>query len=228
MEDNIYKKLRESTETDNTPALTQGELSNIFEKENNPLSQSVISKLETSKKNPPSKSIDVLKAYSTHFKVTSDYLLGIRDTKAIDYNIANASETLGLSDDCIKTIISLDNSQKHLLNCLCNNKSDAFRFLLSTLYIYAMNCDCSHIILENRWIDIKQEMNTIESESILKASAIDSFSLVLNEVKKMYSMQREEMKNNAIELLETELKLTNMKKEINKTEKALKQKGSDN
>ena len=47
---NIYRKLREETETNETPELTQTELADIFASEGNPISQSVISKLEKSKK----------------------------------------------------------------------------------------------------------------------------------------------------------------------------------
>lgn len=101
---NIYKQLRESTETDLTPALTQGELAAIFESEGNPLSQSVISKLENSKKEPPSTSIEVLKAYAKHFNVTADYLLGIRDTKTVDENIVMICNVTGLSEQAVESL----------------------------------------------------------------------------------------------------------------------------
>jgi hypothetical protein len=54
---NIYYQLRESTETDNSPALTQIELAKAFADDGNPLAQSIISKIETSKENPPSECI---------------------------------------------------------------------------------------------------------------------------------------------------------------------------
>lgn len=102
--ENIYKQLRESTETISSPVLTQGELAAIFEKEGNPLSQSVISKLENQQKEPPTTSPDVIKAYATHFNVTADYLLGIRKTKSLDENISMISKTTGLSENAIEAL----------------------------------------------------------------------------------------------------------------------------
>lgn len=90
MHENVYKKLRDNTETDQKKALTQKELSAIFKNEGNPLEQSVISKIETKTVIPPTTSLDVLKAYAHHFNVTTDYLLGLRDTQTIDENIAMA------------------------------------------------------------------------------------------------------------------------------------------
>ena len=90
---NIYRKLREETETNETPELTQTELADIFASEGNPISQSVISKLEKSKKNPPTTSANVIKAYAEHFNVTADYLLGIRKTSVVDENLAMIGKT---------------------------------------------------------------------------------------------------------------------------------------
>ena len=93
--ENVYKQLRENTETIARPALTQGELAAIFEKEGNPLSQSVISKLENQQKEPPTTSPDVIKAYATHFNVTADYLLGIRDNAIAKFSSAIALSQIG-------------------------------------------------------------------------------------------------------------------------------------
>lgn len=106
---NIYRKLREETETNETPELTQTELADIFSSEGNPISQSVISKLEKSKKNPPTTSANVIKAYAEHFKVTADYLLGIRGNAVVDENIAMIGKTTGLNDTSIKTLKKVKN-----------------------------------------------------------------------------------------------------------------------
>lgn len=105
--ENVYKRLRESTETDSKSALTQPQLAEAFKKQGNPVSQSMISKIENSKKNPPTKSPTILKAYADYFNVTTDYLLGIRDTKQADENIAMISKVTGLNEDAINTLIKL-------------------------------------------------------------------------------------------------------------------------
>lgn len=111
--ENVYKRLRESTETNSKPALTQPQLAEEFAKQGNPVSQSMISKIENSKKNPPTKSPTILKAYADYFNVTTDYLLGIRDTKQADENIAMISKVTGLNEDAINTLIKLKSGKYH-------------------------------------------------------------------------------------------------------------------
>lgn len=111
--ENIFLKLREDTETDDRRCLTQKELSLVFEKEGNPVSQSSISKLEKSKNNPPTKSPSVLKAYSEHFNVTTDYLLGFRNTKIVDENIAMISRVTGLSNDAIEMLKKMSSYKEY-------------------------------------------------------------------------------------------------------------------
>lgn len=123
--ENVYKNLRENTETDKRPALTQEELAREFAKEGNPITQSVISKLETSNKNPPTKSIEVIKAYSEHFKVTADYLLGLRNTSIIDENIVMISQSTGLSDMSINKLKKYSSSDKVVLNALIEEEGIA-------------------------------------------------------------------------------------------------------
>ena len=48
----------------------------------------------------------LIEGYCKYFKVTSDFLLGIRDTKVVDENIAMINKTTGLSDTSIQTLIS--------------------------------------------------------------------------------------------------------------------------
>lgn len=132
--ENIYKQLREKTETDTTPALTQGELAAIFESEGNPLSQSVISKLENQQKEPPTTSPDVIKAYATHFNVTADYLLGIRDIKTVDENIAMICKVTGLSEQAVESL-------KKIKECADEDKTikddlDMLNFIMSDFAIF--------------------------------------------------------------------------------------------
>lgn len=136
---NVYKRLRESTETDKKPALTQGELAEVFEKEGNPLTQSVISKLETSTKEPPTKSFEVIKAYSEHFKVTSDYLLGLRDIPTVNENVVMIYKYTGLNEKSIETLKILKRSEYiDVLNFIMSDYSVFGRFL-SNLHLYFDN-----------------------------------------------------------------------------------------
>lgn len=136
---NVYKRLRESTETDRKPALTQGELAEVFEKEGNPLTQSVISKLETSTKEPPTKSFEVIKAYSEHFKVTSDYLLGLRDIPTVDENVVMIYKSTGLNEKSIETLKILKRSEYiGILNYIMSDYAILGRFL-SNLSLYFDN-----------------------------------------------------------------------------------------
>ena len=45
-----------------------------------------------------------LQAYCTYFDTTADYLLGIRDIKAVDENIAMISKVTGLSEQAIESL----------------------------------------------------------------------------------------------------------------------------
>jgi transcriptional regulator with XRE-family HTH domain len=45
-----------------------------------------------------------LQAYCTYFDTTSDYLLGIRDTKTVDENIAMVSRVTGLNEQAIESL----------------------------------------------------------------------------------------------------------------------------
>ena len=125
---NVYKELRESTETDKTPALTQGQLSALFHEKGFTISQSVISKLETNKNTPPTTSYEIIKAYSKVFNTTADYLLGLRDTKPIDENIAMVNRITGLNENAINTL-------KNFL-FLDNGYIDTLNFILSHGYFF--------------------------------------------------------------------------------------------
>lgn len=134
---NVYKKLRENTETDATPALTQVQLSDTFADEGTPLAQSVISKLELSKKEPPTTSFDVLKAYSNHFNTTSDYLLGFTNEPSRNIDRISASNITGLNGKAIDCLESIKNDplMKYLLqtlNTLMEDK-DSFTALLANI-----------------------------------------------------------------------------------------------
>ena len=83
------------------------ELSNKYIKEYKAdIIRQEIGKVENKDKFPQLFLID---GYSKYFHVTSDYLLGLRDTKPVDENIAMISKVTGLSNDAIETLKSLKN-----------------------------------------------------------------------------------------------------------------------
>lgn len=83
------------------------ELSNEYIKEYKAdIIRQEIGKVENKDKFPQLFLID---GYSKYFHVTSDYLLGLRDTKPVDENIAMISKVTGLSNDAIETLKSLKN-----------------------------------------------------------------------------------------------------------------------
>lgn len=63
-----------------------------------------IGKVEKKNKFPQ---LFLIEGYSKYFNVTSDYLLGLRETKAIDENIAMINKATGLNEKSINTLISL-------------------------------------------------------------------------------------------------------------------------
>lgn len=140
--ENVYKRLRESTETNDKPALTQLELEAIFKEEGNPVNQTTISKIENSKREPPSSSPDVIKAYAEHFKVTADYLLGIRDNAVVDEDIAMIGRITGLSDNAISTLKKVkgnwNSRELETLNYIMKN-SVLFLDFLKWLSVYIDN-----------------------------------------------------------------------------------------
>lgn len=147
--ENIYKQLRENTETIARPALTQGELAAIFEKEGNPLSQSVISKLENQQKEPPTTSPVVIKAYATHFNVTADYLLGIRDNAIADENLAMIGSVTGLSDKSIQVLKKWNSLKKEPMKIATtygNGDLEMLNLILEDYY------DLSNRVAENGYI----------------------------------------------------------------------------
>ena len=83
----------------------------------------------TSKKNPPTTSFDVIKAYSNHFKVTADYLLGLRDTKPIDENIAMINKVTGLDENAINTLKKISNEDIDILNFIMKDFFTFYCFL---------------------------------------------------------------------------------------------------
>lgn len=167
MPENRFKQLRENTKTDATPALTQVQLSDAFADEGTPLSQSVISKLELSKKEPPTTSFDVLKAYSNHFNTTSDYLLGFTNEPSRNIDRIISSNITGLSGkaiDCLESIKN-DPSTKYLLqilNVLMEDK-DSFTALLANIDFFMNPHTYSPGVATNNPVHGKRVVNPLHA-----------------------------------------------------------------
>lgn len=169
MKKNIYRTLRESTETDAKPALTQSELAAIFKEEGNVLSQSVISKLENQQKEPPTKSLDVIKAYATHFNVTADYLLGIRDNATVDENLAMIGQVTGLSDEAIQILKEWNELKKKPIDIIAGyggTDIDALNLLLEDCYYRSKNAEKKGDIAD--WSIFHHIYNYFFSENLKK------------------------------------------------------------
>ena len=102
---NNYRFLEMRVDNLGRKKMTQDELSNIIHIDRNRIQQ-----LETSPKVIPKE--EELRAYCNYFNTTSDYLLGIRNTKPVDENIAMIAKVTGLSNDAIEMIKILSNYRK--------------------------------------------------------------------------------------------------------------------
>lgn len=70
--------------------------------------------------------VDVLGALAQHFKVTTDYLLGLSDIKSTDQDMKIACEVTGLSDDTVTKLHSRttgNDENKEIYNCMISNKA---------------------------------------------------------------------------------------------------------
>lgn len=200
-EENKYKMLRESTETDGKKALTQEELAQVFESEGNPLKQSTISKLETCKKDPASTSVDVLKAYTHHFHVTSDYLLGLAENKYADENYQMITRTTGLTDESINTLKGIHNGNmtdilSDTLNYLISKDSMLFSRFIDAIGMYfdeeydtPMRWDKK----ENGYVPIDDGLSNnpivkVDEKSVLIGNGHATRSIPVSVLKESYSM----------------------------------------
>lgn len=106
---NNYRFLEMRVDKFGVKKMTQDELSSIINIDRNRIQQ-----LETSFRVIPKE--EELRAYCKYFNTTSDYLLGIRDTKPVDENIAMISKTTGLSGDSIEILKRYKDLYRDILN----------------------------------------------------------------------------------------------------------------
>lgn len=94
---NDYRFLEMRVDSLGRKKMTQGELAKELNIDRNRIQQ-----LETSSKVIPKE--EELRAYCEYFNTTSDYLLGIRNTKPLDENMAMISKTTGLNENAIEAL----------------------------------------------------------------------------------------------------------------------------
>lgn len=94
---NAYRFLEMRVDSLGRKKMTQGELAKELNIDRNRIQQ-----LETSSKVIPKE--EELRAYCEYFNTTSDYLLGIRNTKPLDENMAMISKTTGLNENAIEAL----------------------------------------------------------------------------------------------------------------------------
>ena len=131
---NTYKFLEMRVDKRGRKAMTQEELAEKLGLERNRIQQ-----LETSPKVIP-KDYE-LKAYCDFFNTTSDYLLGIRETKPVDENLAMINRTLGLSETSIRNLKAmhdgnLPDGMLETVNFILGNDLTSLTFFLQAIELY--------------------------------------------------------------------------------------------
>lgn len=137
-----FREFRKNTETDAKRMLTALELSEEFKSKGYYVSRDRIAALETKCNVIPNR--DDLEAYCQYFNTTSDYLLGIRDTKPIDENIAMINKVTGLSDEAIQILKGWNELKKKPIDIIAGYGGadiDALNLLLEDCYYRSKKAD---------------------------------------------------------------------------------------
>lgn len=101
------------------------------------IAKSTLSDIENDKRDPGA---EVIKMLAQHYGVSSDYLLGLSDTKTSDTDVQSIISFTGLTDDCINTLHAMhedDLAQDYECSDIGSNKPilDLFSDILHDFYI---------------------------------------------------------------------------------------------
>lgn len=121
---------------DHKRKFTQSNLSEEFKKRNFWISRETIGKLETGNPSAPVTK-DVLLAYHTFFGVSSDWLLGISNTRYPSKkkgDISFISNYIGISEEAIKNLKNYSKIEKDIINLLIED--DTMLLVLFAIYNY--------------------------------------------------------------------------------------------
>ena len=88
-----------------------------------------ISKVEKEGKFPQ---LYLIEGYCKYFNVTSDYLLGLRETKTVDENLAMINKVTGLDDNAINTLKKLNTIDKGIISI------DTLNFIMKDFYTFSL------------------------------------------------------------------------------------------
>lgn len=168
MENNYkFRDLRESTETDAKRMMTALELSEEFKRKGYYVSRNRIAALETKCNVIPNR--EDLEAYCQYFNTTSDYLLGIRNTKPVDENIAMINKVTGLSDKSIQILKEWNELKKKPISLIAGyggTDIDALNFILEDCYYRSKNAEKESSIAD--WSIFHHIYNYFFSENLKK------------------------------------------------------------
>lgn len=125
-----------------------------------------IGKVENNGKFPQ---LFLIKGYCKYFNVTSDYLLGIRDTKPIDENIAMINKVTGLSDEAIQILKEWNELKKKPIDIIAGyggTDIDALNLLLEDCYYRSKKTDKKGFMAD--WSIFHHIYNYLFSENLKK------------------------------------------------------------
>lgn len=147
--------------------------------------------------------INCLKKIAEFFNVSSDYLLGLSDITTNNADIQAACVTTGLSESAIVWLQTVDTTYLQLLNTLLENEELA-NLLLSSMYLYAMSA-FTHVKFIDNLTGNERNFDLSESEALIKYEAQDSFSIVLDKLRSIYSPHAMKMMEDQIRFYKLKL-----------------------
>lgn len=141
---NVFEKLRNTILDNNGKPLAIFSLAKkIEEKTGYPINRNTITRIEKGTSEPP---IDYVKAYSTFFDVTSDFLLGLSENDSKEESYRNINKKTGLSKKSIDNLEKLNKNKPingvrfdyalHTLNKILESYEGANLFELIYHYLY--------------------------------------------------------------------------------------------
>lgn len=148
----------------------------------------------------------LIEGYSKYFNVTSDYLLGLRETKTIDENIAMISKVTGLTDESIEVLKALRKGNGmdlffYTLNHIISSDKQLFISFIDAVSLYFDNeydtpvaCTGGVYKAIDDGISSSPITRTDEKQIVIgkyndNEKAYDAIGLPLSIIKKAYSMQ---------------------------------------
>lgn len=148
----------------------------------------------------------LIEGYSKYFNVTSDYLLGLRETKTVDENIAMISKVTGLTEESIEILKALRKGNGmdlffNTLNHIISSDKQLFISFINAVSLYFDNKYDTPVAytggvykaiddgISSSPIACTDEKQIVIGKYNDKEKAYDAMGLPLSIIKKAYSMQ---------------------------------------